>query len=1543
MKTKAFFNHLLPGERIFHFDLRSSSVATRQTENEFSFALAAPSVPFSILHLNRVWGRLLLLLLFILTTSMTASAAESYGPLLTAKWDQQEPFWNQCQFTDNGTTYQCKTGPNATTAAMILYYWKFPTAQVDAIPSYTADLYYNSYSWKQFNYPALQATTFDWENMIDDYSGDYTSAQADAVAKLMRYVGQAQKTEYGTDGSGLALTDVQNIIDMFTLFGYDPGLCRLVEKSNYSESDWTSLIQGELAAGRPVMYIAMGTYDGYNVVQIFNVDGYNATSDQYHVNFGFGGDGDGWFPINSITLSGITYNQNHQAIVGIQPLFEQHEPYASLSTDGKTLTFYYDKLRSTRPGTTYDLNVGYNEPGWCADGSNTSVTRVEFDPSFADARPTTTYKWFSNMNQLTTSPDFTYLNTSAVKNMAYMFEDCQGLTSLDLSHFDTQKVTDMSYMFLICTSLTSLDLSGFNTSNVEFMHQMFSYCMSMKSLDLSSFNTENVTSMMWMFYGSTKLKTIYVSSGWNTDKVTDSADMFKDCDSLVGGKGTTFDENHVDKAYAHIDGGTDNPGYFTEAPKPYAVYDSSNSTLTFYHDSQRASHNGEGVLVYDLNTDKQNPGWLGNYGNRNITTVVFDPSFADARPTTTYKWFYSVFFLNNITGLEYLNTSEVTDMSYMFGSNDLVNLDLSTFDTQKVTDMSYMFGDINVMESVNVSSFDTRNVMYMEGMFYECSALTALDLSNFNTQNVKSFKDMFFDCASLTSLDLSNFDTQNAETMNAMFIDCSNLANLNVSGFNTGHVGDMSSMFSGCSSLTALDLSSFDTSDLLLTNYMFSGCSNLTTIYVGDSWDEGNIEDSDGMFTGCTSIVGGMDTTYDENHVDAAYAHIDGGLDNPGYLSKYDIGLKVGGVNVNVTNMDDVLGDGTVIYNPATITLTLNNANIVVESGHAIETTADYSGTQLIIELLGQNYINSGDEDIVLTTNTFIKGPGELTLEDNSSGIIQMNGTHNLFITYGCTIRARIIRAPGFYTGSDTGDLFVTGADTRIILRAGDETEANIYGFNDVILDEDSGLEFTYPAGAWYDKEDEYCVMCDEGEAYGVIIECPSYYVVYDSNTTTLTFYNDGQRASHNSESEKVYFLNQGSTVPTWYSDNSSASVTKVVFHESFADVRPTSTYGWFTQMKNLTSITGIENLNTSEVTTMRSMFNNCSKLTSINLSHFNTAKVTSMRQMFLNCENLTSLDLSNFNTAKVTDMYNMFGGCSGLTSIDLSNFNTAKVTDMGYMFSWCTSLTSLDLRGLDTKNVTNMGFMFYKSSNLTSIDLSSFNTAKVTAMDRMFSGCTSLTTVYAGENWSTAAVNESDYMFTNCTNIKGGMGTTHDPYHVDAEYAHVDGGASNPGYFTYKPAALLGDVNGDGKVDVADITALTNHLLGTGGSFNEQAADVNLSGSVTTADTKIIVEYLLGKINLESFTVEVKALHARMETAEEYYKMSKAELESKDSGHAQNALWEMASEIEAMIIALQEQLESVSSEYDVEVCQASENELLERIEILNVAINELQ
>ncbi|MBR4829802.1 MAG: BspA family leucine-rich repeat surface protein [Muribaculaceae bacterium] len=216
------------------------------------------------------------------------------------------------------------------------------------------------------------------------------------------------------------------------------------------------------------------------------------------------------------------------------------EAYANYTPSNTTLTFYYDNLRSSRTGTTYNLNTGSNSPDWKTDGTNASVTRVVFNPSFAEARPTTTYSWFANMENLTEITGISYLNTSEVTHMGFMFYGCDKLTSVDVCHFNTAKVTSMSAMFRDCSSLTSLDLGGFNPSQV--------------------------THINYMFFGCSNLHTIYAGNDWSTAAVTNSTDMFKYCTSLVGGLGTTYDENHIDAEYAHIDGGTSNPGYFSKKP-----------------------------------------------------------------------------------------------------------------------------------------------------------------------------------------------------------------------------------------------------------------------------------------------------------------------------------------------------------------------------------------------------------------------------------------------------------------------------------------------------------------------------------------------------------------------------------------------------------------------------------------------------------------------------------------------------------------------------------------------------------------------------------------------------------------------------------------------------------------------------------------------------------------------------------------------------------------------------------------------------------------
>ena len=246
----------------------------------------------------------------------TSLRATSY--LLTALWDQEAPYWNLCKFTRGNTTYQCLTGCPATSASMVMYYWKYPTTQVAAMPSYNGTLeisYYSSYS---FTYPALSATTFDWANMKDSYSS-YTTAQGNAVATLMRYVGQGEQMMYGTEaagGSGIYTSDTQNIVDMFTGFGYDATTCRVVQKSSYNESSWASLIQAEMAAGRPIVFMAVSTSGGGHA---FNVDGYDSSSNKYHVNFGWSGDGNSWYSMNSFSYGGYTFNSGQQAVIGIQP------------------------------------------------------------------------------------------------------------------------------------------------------------------------------------------------------------------------------------------------------------------------------------------------------------------------------------------------------------------------------------------------------------------------------------------------------------------------------------------------------------------------------------------------------------------------------------------------------------------------------------------------------------------------------------------------------------------------------------------------------------------------------------------------------------------------------------------------------------------------------------------------------------------------------------------------------------------------------------------------------------------------------------------------------------------------------------------------------------------------------------------------------------------------------------------------------------------------------------------------------------------------
>ena len=170
---------------------------------------------------------------------------------------------------------------------------------------------------------------------------------------------------------------------------------------------------------------------------------------------------------------------------------------------------------------------------------------------------------FFDCNALTTL-DIYYFDTSNVTDMNSMFQDCSSLSYIDLRGFNTEKVTDMGQMFDGCSKLTKLDMSKFNTQNVTNFQCLFMNCAELTTLDLTTFNTAQVEHMGQVFEGCSKLKTIYVDKDkWTTSAVTFGPNTFDGCTSLIGGAGTAYNAEQINYTYARVDGGTDNPGYFT--------------------------------------------------------------------------------------------------------------------------------------------------------------------------------------------------------------------------------------------------------------------------------------------------------------------------------------------------------------------------------------------------------------------------------------------------------------------------------------------------------------------------------------------------------------------------------------------------------------------------------------------------------------------------------------------------------------------------------------------------------------------------------------------------------------------------------------------------------------------------------------------------------------------------------------------------------------------------------------------------------------------
>ena len=1011
-----------------------------------------------------------------------------------------------------------------------------------------------------------------------------------------------------------------------------------------------------------------------------------------------------------------------------------------------------------------------------------------------------------------TSLDVSNFNTSNVTNMSNMFYDCYNLTSLDISNFNTSSVTNMRGMFAWCNKLTSLDVSNFNTSNVTDMSIMFSNCYNLTSLDISNFNTSNVTDMSIMFYSCSKLTSLDLTN-FNTSKVTNMYRMFMDCNKLININLSSFDTSNVKNMAAMF-------AY---------CYDLISLDLTNFDTSN-----------LEIISDAAN----FSYGSSGINSHSVGGMFEDCTSLTELKF-----------GPNF-NTSKVTNMNALFMANyKLTSLDLSTFDTSNVTTMIGMFDDCRKLKTIYIgSNWNTSNVIYSNYMFYNDATLVGGNGTTFNSSKINKeyaradggptsstpgyltlISEATFDTGmvvngkmkalangSTTAVSYTTDDTTiKAFTRSTTISDTYKTDAYKVSTsdsltpiymwYNSNTIywysdattvyfnPDSSYMFYKLYRLPSLDLTVFNTSKVTNLKYMFMWCVDLASLDVSN-WDTSNVTNMDTLFCHTSIKVLNVNNWNTSNVTNMSAMFNQTGVSSLD-LSKWDVS--------NVTDMSSMFGGTAALTN-----LNISNwdtSNVTNMRGmfwglsnmknfniSHLNTSNVTDMTQLFLENENLESVDISNWDVssVTTMEEMFKDCSSLKNIDVSSWntssleklgfmffdtkikVLDLSGWDTSKVTYMRSMFAGMSELTTIYVGTGWSNSKVG-------------TTGSWYG--EYVFS--SATKLVGGAGTTYDANhiDKEYARVDGGTA------SPGYLTLKVTSTFDTGMVVNG----------KMKGLAKGSTMSASYSE-SNTNITTITRSTTISDTYKTDTYKVSTNDSQVPIYMWYDSGTIywySTATTVylnpdcEFLFGDLRSLTSLNLSEFNTSKVTDMYAFFYHDNNLTNIDLSNFDTSKVTNMAAMFQ-YTPFTNLDLSSFNTSKVTTMDRMFAYASSLTNLSLNSFNTSSVKNMEGMFTNMYNLATLDISSFDTSNVTNMKYMFCNSGKLTTIYVGSNWNTNKVSSSDNMFTSSSKIVGGAGTTYDANHIDKEYAHIDGGTSNPGYLSDNSGDFF--VNGKG-FNIAD------------------------------------------------------------------------------------------------------------------------------------------
>ncbi|MBR5036303.1 MAG: BspA family leucine-rich repeat surface protein [Prevotella sp.] len=976
----------------------------------------------------------------------------------------------------------------------------------------------------------------------------------------------------------------------------------------------------------------------------------------------------------------------------------------------------------------------------------------------------------------------------------------------DVTIVDDLNAADV-YSRWTSTALTSVtfEASFKNYTGLTSLYRWFYYCSALTEIDLSNLNVTNVTRCDEMFYYCSNLETIYAAAGtdWSSGSITISSSMFNFCSKLVGGALTPYHQNAVNIDYAHIDGGPGNPGYFTdpEAPMAYAAVtmnaDNKPTAVTFYYDKQKDMHQGV-TIVRNLNKEHS---WTGY----TLTSATFEASFAGVSTLTNLSfWFNNCSALASISGLEYLNTSNVTTMQNMFSScTSLTELDLTGFDISNLVNTNQMFYGCSNLDAIYASgNWATDKITDSSDMFGVCNNLvgssgTVYDSSGgsdksrahvdggptnpgyFSQRGVPLAyaaveKNADGNAVAVTFYYDTQKDSRAAEGKAIVRTLNSSTVYLNWAGSTNGQtltsatfdpsfksytgLTNLFRWFENCKVLTSITgLENLSTPNVTTTGSMFSSSNALTELDL-TALNTSSVTDMSYMFSYATNLQ----TIYvDDNWTISADANT-----SSMFLS---CSALVGGRG---TLFNSSKTDGTMAHidggtadpgylsrkgDPVAYAVVTKNADSKPVAVTFYYDTQKYSRTvdnTTIVTRLNSNVAYKEWADVTLTSASF--DPSFASYHDLTSlyqwfywcsaltgitGLEYLN-TENVTTMYNM-----------FYSCEALTELDLTHFDVSKV--------QNSYQ----MFAQCTNLETIYATSDWNTETNT--------QSFYMFLRCPKLMggamTAYDASHTDMAYaHPDGGIAN-----------------PGYFTDPNAPRPYAVVTKN--ADSKPVAVAFYYD--------TNMDSHRADDVTILRAL--NGSTIA----TGWTGATLTSV-----------TFDDSFANFHGLTTLNGWFSSCSALTSIDLSNLNTENVTTMQSMFYNCSGLTELDISGFDTENVTTMQGMFSSCSSFTELDLSGFDMTKVTNTQGMFSYCSNLETIYvlAGTDWTGATITSSSNMFGNCQKLVGGYGTVFSNTAYDKTRACVDGLDGKPGYFTVKGTARPYAIITSTTVDDVTTSAVT-------------------------------------------------------------------------------------------------------------------------------------